>query len=108
MGFTQPQQAFDAMIEKFDPKAAVGVDAVFQWNVIGDGGGTWHIVVKDNQAQLFKAKHASPTIDQASSVELFLGMVNYEVNPMQAFMSGKLKLTGDMMIAQKILELFPL
>jgi putative sterol carrier protein len=34
-------------------------------------------------------------------------MVNGELNGMQAFMSGQLKVSGDIMLAQRIPELFP-
>ncbi|MEW6261659.1 MAG: SCP2 sterol-binding domain-containing protein [Thermodesulfobacteriota bacterium] len=108
MSFSVPQEAFDAMIQRFVPDAAEGVDAVFQWEVVGDGGGKWHIVVKDKKAELFQGKHASPGVAQLCSTDTFLGLVNYEINGMQAFMSGKLKVTGDLMLAQKIMEIFPL
>lgn len=108
MAFTQPTQAFDAMIENFNPQAAEGLDAVFQWEVVGDGGGVWHITVTDGACQLFEGRHASPTVSQICSTELFLGMVNMEIDGMQAFMSGQLKMTGDLMVAQKIYDIFPL
>jgi putative sterol carrier protein len=108
MAFTQPVQAVEAMIEKFNPQAAEGMNAVFQWEVVGDGGGIWHIKVADGAAQLFEGRFESPTVSQICSTDLFLAMVNMEVDGMQAFMSGQLKLTGDMMVAQKIYDLFPL
>jgi putative sterol carrier protein len=40
------------------------------------------------------------------SSETWLGMVNKQINGIQAFMSGKLKLTGDMLLAQRIPDLF--
>lgn len=108
MPFTEPTQAFEAMIEKFNPAAAEGLTAVFQWEVVGDGGGVWHIPVADGACQLKTGRHESPTVSQICSTELFLAMVNMEVDGMQAFMSGQLKMTGDMMTAQKIYDLFPL
>lgn len=108
MSFTEPIQAFDAMIEKFDVQAAEGLDAVFQWEIVGDGGGVWHIKVADGNAELTEGRHDAPTVSQICSTELFLSMVNLEVDGMQAFMSGQLKLTGDMMAAQKIMAVFPL
>ncbi|MFH1138020.1 MAG: SCP2 sterol-binding domain-containing protein [Pseudomonadota bacterium] len=108
MAFTNPQDAFDAMIEKFNPQAAEGIDAAFQRTLIGDRGGTWHINVQNGRAALANDKHPAPKVAQTSSVDLFLSMVNFEINGMQAFMSGKLKMTGDMMLAQKIYDIFPL
>ena len=108
MPYTKPIQAFEDMLAKFDPNAAEGLTAVFQWDVMGDDGGVWHIKVADGAAELVNERHPSPTVSQLCSTQLFLSMVNYEINGMQAFMSGKLKMTGDMNVAQKIYELFPL
>ena len=108
MPFTEPVQAFEAMIEKFNPAAADGVDAVFQWEVVGDGGGVWHIKVADGACELVEGRHESPSVAQTCDPTLFLAMVNLEVDGMQAFMSGQLKVTGDLMLAQKIPEIFPL
>ena len=108
MVFTKPQEAFDGMINSFNTEEAKGVEAVFQWDLIGDEGGQWHIVVKDERANLCQGLHDSPNVSQTCSVDLFLSLVNFEVNAMQAFMSGKLKVSGDMMLAQKIMSIFPL
>jgi len=40
------------------------------------------------------------------SSETWLAMVNKQLNGMQAFMSGKLKVSGDIMLAQRIPDLF--
>jgi hypothetical protein len=52
--------------------------------------------------------HDSATVTLTMSGETWLGMVNKQVNGMQAFMSGKLKASGDIMLAQRIEQLFPL
>ena len=40
------------------------------------------------------------------STDTWLGIVNKELNGIQAFMSGKLKVSGDMMLAQRYQSLF--
>jgi putative sterol carrier protein len=40
------------------------------------------------------------------SSETWLAVLNQELNGMQAFMSGKLKVSGDIMLAQRVPELF--
>ena len=108
MPYTKPIEAFDDMIRMFNADAAQGLNAVFQWDVLGENGGVWHIKVADGACELVKARHPSPTVSQTCGTDLFLAMVNYEIDGMQAFMSGKLKMTGDMNVAQKIYDLFPL
>jgi putative sterol carrier protein len=40
------------------------------------------------------------------SSETWLAIVNKELNGMQAFMSGELQVSGDIMLAQQIQQLF--
>jgi putative sterol carrier protein len=42
------------------------------------------------------------------SAETWLSMINQEINGMQAFMDGRLKAAGDIMLAQRVEQLFPL
>lgn len=108
MPYTKPIQAFEDMVKKFNSEAAQGLDAVFQWDVLGEHGGVWHIKVASGACELVKERHPSPTVAQTCRTDLFLAMVNYEIDGMQAFMGGKLKMTGDMNAAQKIYDIFPL
>lgn len=107
MAYTNVKETFEQLYKNFKPEAAKGVDAVFQWELLGEGGGYWHMIVKDQTCQLVEGKHPSPTVSQTSKAEIFLAMVNNELNPMMAFMSGKLKVKGNMLLAQKITDIWP-
>jgi len=108
MPYTKPIEAMEDMLAIFNADAAGDLEAVFQWDVLGENGGVWHIKVADGKAELVNERHPSPTVSQTCGTDLFLAMVNYEIDGMQAFMSGKLKMTGDMNVAQRIYEVFPL
>lgn len=108
MAFTDAKEVFDKMPEVFNPGAAQGLDAVFQYDITGDGGGSWSVIVKDGVCQIREGTHNSPSVTLTMSVETWLGIVNRETNGMQAFMSGQLKASGDIMLAQRIEQLFPL
>jgi putative sterol carrier protein len=108
MAFTDVKEVFGKMPEAFNPSAAQGVDAVFQFEITGDGGGNWSVVVKDGACQVQEGTHDSPSVTLTMSGETWLGMVNKQVNGMQAFMSGQLKASGDIMLAQRIEQLFPM
>ena len=107
MVYTNVKETFDQLYKNFNPQAAKGVDAVFQWEIIGDGGGNWHMTVKDQACQLAEGKHPKPNVSQTSSVQTFLALVNKELGGMQAFMSGKLKVRGNILLAQKIMDIWP-
>ena len=108
MALTDVKEVFARMSEVFNPSAAQGMDAVFQFEITGDGGGNWSVIVKDGACQVQEGSHDSPTVTLIMSGETWLGMVNKEINGMQAFMNGQLKASGDIMLAQRIEQLFPL
>jgi putative sterol carrier protein len=66
------------------------------------------VVVKDGKCEVNEGTHASPNVTLTMSAETWLQIVNKETNGMQAFMSGNLKASGDIMLAQRIEQLFPL
>ncbi len=41
------KETFEAMSTKFRADKAAGTNATIQYDVSGDGGGTWHAVIKD-------------------------------------------------------------
>jgi putative sterol carrier protein len=108
MAFTEVKEVFGKMPEVFNADAAQGLDAVFQYEITGDNGGNWSVVVKDGACQVSEGVHASPSVTLTVSGDTWLGIVNKTTNGMQAFMSGDLKATGDIMLAQRIEQLFPL
>ncbi len=108
MAFTGAIEVFDKMPEAFNAGAAQGLDVVFQYEITGDGGGNWNVVVKDGACQVNEGTHEAPSVTLTMSDETWLGIVNKQTNGMQAFMSGQLKATGDIMLAQRVEQLFPL
>ncbi|MCF8083322.1 MAG: SCP2 sterol-binding domain-containing protein [Deltaproteobacteria bacterium] len=108
MAFTDVKEVFGKMPEVFNANAAQGLDAVFQFDITGENGGKWNVIVKDGTCEVKEGTHESPAVTLTMSGDTWLGMVNKEVNGMQAFMSGQLKAAGDIMLAQRIEQLFPL
>ncbi|MBW2687649.1 MAG: SCP2 sterol-binding domain-containing protein [Deltaproteobacteria bacterium] len=55
-----------------------------------------------------KGTHDSPGATITVSSEDWLGMLNGSLNPMQAFMSGKIKIDGDMTLAMSLQQVMNL
>lgn len=106
MAITSVKQVFDNVQQGFNPNAAKGMDAVCQFNITGEGGGNWYLVVKGGACQVHEGTAPSPNVTLTMGSETWLGMVNKQINGMQAFMTGKLKVSGDIMLAQRIPDLF--
>lgn len=107
MTITNVKEAFTKMSEIFNPGAAQGLNVTFQFDITGDGGGSWNIGIKDSVCQIQEGTHEVPTVTLTMSCETWLAMVNKELNAMQAFIGGQLKVSGDIMLAQRVPELFP-
>lgn len=102
------QEIFDHIDEGFEPDKAEGVDAIFQFDLTGPTGGKYWIQVVNKQAQVQQGEHPSPTMVLTSVAEDYLAVVNGELNPMMAFMQGKIKVKGDMGLALKLQSMFGL
>lgn len=100
------QEIFENMASQFSADAAAGVDAVFQFSLSGDSGGSYWIKVADQKAQINQGEHESPTMTLSASADDFLALANGELNAMSAFMAGKIKVKGDMGLAMKLQSIF--
>ncbi len=109
-------ESVSEFFEKFEnratanPEAATSPNAVYQFNITGDGGGDWALDLTKGKTDGFviEGKHDSPGATVTVSSEDWLGMLNGSVNPMQAFMSGKIKIDGDMTLAMSLQQVMNL
>ena len=99
-------ETFDAMASRFRADKAAGVNATIQYDITGDQGGTWHAVIKDGTCTVTPGPAATPNLTLTMSSQDWLDMVGGKLSGQMAFMSGKLKLKGDMGLAMKVGGLF--
>jgi putative sterol carrier protein len=91
------------------PDAAKQIGAKFQVNITGEGGGEWFIDVSETgpEARTGNPGNADCTITVAT--EDFQKLAeNPQANGMQLFFAGKLKVGGNVLLAQKLGKLFNL
>jgi len=90
----------------FLPEKAPGLDAVLQFKFTGTEAGSWFATIKDDKCAVEQGEHPSPKMtlsaDSADYVKIFTG----ELDGMQAFMQGKIKLAGDLNLAMKLMTMF--
>ena len=94
------------MPKAFLPEKAVGLDATIQFKFTGPEPGDWYATIKDGACTVSQGVFATPkmtlTADSSDYVKIFTG----ELDGMQAFMGGKLKLAGDLNLAMKLMTMF--
>jgi alkyl sulfatase BDS1-like metallo-beta-lactamase superfamily hydrolase len=92
---------FDGMAQAFLPAKAGTQSAVVQYDVrVGEKTHTFQLRVADGRCTVVSGTGAPARVTLSLGVADFLRLVTGKLNGMQAFMSGKLKLQGDMMFAQ--------
>jgi putative sterol carrier protein len=90
----------------FLPEKAGPIDAVIQFKFTGEEAGDWFAAIKDGACTTEEGIHPNPkmtlTADSNDYVKIFTG----ELDGMQAFMQGKIKLAGDLNLAMKLTQMF--
>jgi putative sterol carrier protein len=82
---------------------AAGLNASYLFDI--DGAGKWIVRVQNGRANVSEGDGAADTTISATE-ETFLRIVNRELNATSAFMTGKLRVKGDMGNAMKLQQLF--
>jgi putative sterol carrier protein len=84
-----------------DPAKAKGIGAVFLFKITGDGGGTWTVNLKDDLGvKAGEAGGADCTIE--CSHEDWKKLTDNPSSAMQLYFQGKLKVSGNAMLATKL------
>jgi len=104
---TSVAQVFEMMPDRFNATEAVGVNATYQFDLTGDGGGTYHVKVGGGTCDVSVGAADEPNITITMAASDYLDMVNGKLNAQMAFMGGKLKIKGDMSLAMKMQQIFP-
>lgn len=96
----------EGMPEKFNADAAGDMEEIFQFNITD--GDSYFVTIKDGTCAISQGESDAPSVtfvlDEATAVEVISG----ETNGMQAFMAGRLRVEGDMMLSTKLDSLFTL
>jgi putative sterol carrier protein len=101
------KEYIETLPQRFKPDASKGVHAVFQFELTGDGGATFHVAVDDGTMKVTDGQAASPNTTIKMNSEDYVKMVNGKLSGTMAFMKGLLKVTGNVMLAQKMQTFFP-
>ena len=99
-------EIIDSMKVRFNAEAAAGMDEVFQFDL--DDADSWHLVIKDGTCNMVDGSHDDPSVTLTMDSATMQAVMSGKMDGMQAFMMGKLRAEGNMMLATKLNALFPL
>jgi putative sterol carrier protein len=97
------QEFFDSLESRADPSKLAGMNNSYLFDIEGEG--QWLVEVRDGSINVTQgAGDADATL--TTSGETFEKIVAGDQNPTTAYMTGKLKIKGDMGAAMKLQKLF--
>ncbi len=87
------------------PDVVSKIAAVYQFNISGPGGGQWAVDCTRPGGAISAGQANAARCTVSCSDTDFLNIVNGKLNAQMAFMSGKLKIQGDMGLAMKLQQI---
>ncbi len=97
------REFFDGLETRVDPAKTAGMSNSYLFDI--EGAGKWKVDVQDGNVSVTEnAEEADVTI--TTSEETFEKITSGEQNATSAYMTGKLKVKGDMGAAMKLQKLF--
>ena len=101
----QMHDVMATMNERFRPDQAEGVNATIQFELTGDAGGEYWLKVNDGASAWGEGTAESSDMTFKSSADDFYKLINGDLNPMTAFMTGKIKVS-DVSLGMKMIGMF--
>src|SRR3954470_434874 len=97
------KEFFDSLESRVDSAKTAGMNNSYLFDI--DGAGKWKVDVQDGNVSVTEgSEDADVTI--STSEETFEKITSGEQNATSAYMTGKLKVKGDMGAAMKLQKLF--
>ena len=87
------------------PDVVSKINAIYQFNISGPGGGQWSVDCTRPGGAIASGQDTAAKCTVNATDADFLNIVNGKLNPQMAFMSGKLKIQGDMGLAMKLQQI---
>ena len=97
------KEFFETLEARVDPSRVVGISNSYLFDIAGEGA--WLVDVRDGKVTVTKGEQpADVTI--RTSPETFTKIADGKQNPATAYMTGKIKLEGDLGAAMKLQKFF--
>jgi len=92
---------------RFDPTAAEGVKAVYQFELSGASGGQYHLVVENGTCAAKEGTHPKPSVTFFLSDADCIGLFNGNLDGPSLYLSGRLRIAGNFDLALRLPAMFP-
>ncbi len=102
-----PDQIVEAMPGFLIPEKAGSTQGIIAFDLGGEGGGKWWLKIHDGKAESGKGEPPeAPKVTLAANVEDWVKIMSGKMDPVSSYMTGKLKINGDIGLAMKMQTMF--
>lgn len=103
---SKTSEMMQQMQDAFLPEKAGTAKALIQLNLTGEDGGTWVVDIDNGQCQIREEAVENADVTVTMDAGEFVALYNNQLNPVQAFMSGKIKVSGNVGLVMQLLNWF--
>jgi putative sterol carrier protein len=104
----EPAAVLTDFVKRFRPEAADGLKAVYQLELTGDDGSLWHLAIANGACQLESGPAEAPDVAITVSQDDWDALTAGRLDAFSAFLSGRLRVEGDLALATRLQTLFGL
>lgn len=103
---SEVQEAIEALPAAFLPDKAGTAQALFQLDLAGENGGQWVLAVADGKCNVRQETATKPDVTISMDGKDFVDLFRNQLDPVRAFMTGKIKVAGNLGLVMQLLNWF--
>ena len=93
----QPKDFFETQYSRFIPEKAISTDVHISYNIEGDGGGEWTLIVKNSNCTIREGGDPTARTQVKMSSKIYLSLAQGKLDGRVGYMLGQIKIKGDKM-----------
>jgi len=103
---SEVKAAIEALPAAFLPEKAGDAKALFQLDLTGDDSGQWVLDVADGKCEVREDVAPMPDVTVSMNGSDLVALFSNQMDPVQAFMRGKIKVSGNLGLVMQLLNWF--
>jgi putative sterol carrier protein len=103
---SQVREMIEEIPTAFLPDKAGDAEALFQLDLSGDDGGQWMLEVAEGACTVQEGVASQPDVTVKMGSKDFVALLGNELDPVRAFMGGKIRVSGSVGLVMRLLQWF--
>jgi putative sterol carrier protein len=99
-----PSELFASLPDRFRSERAGDLRATYVFELSGEGGGSWTVHVADGALRVADGGDPGADVTLRATADDWMAIVEGRKDPQLAFLTGKLKVSGDLQLGLRLRE----